>query len=305
MLKPFMNQHPKIHHPKAETLFAARRAGALLAALAFGAICGIGFGSAGLAASKGQSAWSGQTSSKARLVSGTVARNGAPALYAGVQLRMDPGWKTYWRNPGDSGVPPSFDWSGSENLKSAEVLYPAPHRFADANGTAIGYDDEVVFPVKITPEQEGEPVTLSLTFDYGLCKDLCIPNTAALRAVLPPDLGKGDGRLLETALSRVPLEADAETLPRIAHIAATFEGEAPGLEIEALFPEGAKGTDVFFDNPHVLLPVPKALGPLEDGKQRFFASFMTPAEAEAIRGKALTLTLVSDKGSAETTWTAE
>ena len=305
MLKQFMNQHPKIQHPQAERLFAARRAGALLAALAFGAICGIGFGSAGLAASKGQSAWSGQTSSKARLVSGTVARNGAPELYAGVQLRMDPGWKTYWRNPGDSGVPPSFDWSGSENLKSAEVLYPAPHRFADANGTAIGYHDEVVFPVKITPEHEGEPVTLSLTFDYGLCKDLCIPNTAALRAVLPPDLGKGDGRLLETALSRVPREADAETLPRIAHIAAKFGGEAPGLEIEALFPEGAKGTDVFFDNPHVLLPVPKALGPLKDGKQRFFASFMTPAEAEAIRGKTLTLTLVSDKGSAETTWTAE
>ena len=65
-------------------------------------------------------------------MSGTVELDGTPALIAGVQLRMDSGWKTYWKNPGDSGVPPSFDWAGSKNLKQAELLYPAPHSFADA-----------------------------------------------------------------------------------------------------------------------------------------------------------------------------
>ena len=124
--------------------------------------------------------------SKARLVSGTVggAENGE--LLAGVQIRLEPGWKTYWRTPGDSGVPPSFDWSGSKNLKEAQVLYPAPHRFADAGGTAIGYEDEVVFPVKITPERPGEPVELKLNVAYGLCKTLCIPNQASLSLELPP-----------------------------------------------------------------------------------------------------------------------
>ena len=58
------------------------------------------------------------------------------------------------------------------------MLYPAPHRFADASGTAIGYEDEVVFPVKITPERQGEPVELKLDLDYGLCKTLCIPSQA-------------------------------------------------------------------------------------------------------------------------------
>ena len=96
-------------------------------------------------------------------------------------------------------MPPTFDWTGSKNVKSAEVLYPMPHRFADAAGTAIGYDDEVVFPVKITPENAGEPVTLSLTFEYGLCKDLCIPSSVDLRALLPADLGKGDALLIEQA----------------------------------------------------------------------------------------------------------
>lgn len=280
------------------------RSGALLAALAIVLIFISGFPGPGLAASKGQSAWSDQTNSKVRIVSGTLDAEGAPALYAGIQLRMDPGWKTYWRNPGDSGVPPGFDWAGSKNLKNAEVLYPAPHRFADANGTAIGYDDEVVFPVRITPEREDEPVTLALTFDYGLCKDLCIPNTVELEAVLPPDLGKGDARLIEAALSRVP-ETQTDALPRVVNIAATLSVEAPKMTIEALFPDGATGTDVFVDNPHVLVPVPKPLGPLEDGKQVFEVTFFSGKEAEALKGKPLTLTLVSNQGSSQTTWTAE
>ena len=280
------------------------RSGALLAALAIVLIFISGFPGLGLAASKGQSAWSDQTNSKVRIVSGTLDAEGAPALYAGIQLRMDPGWKTYWRNPGDSGVPPGFDWAGSKNLKNAEVFYPAPHRFADANGTAIGYDDEVVFPVRITPEREDEPVTLALTFDYGLCKDLCIPNTVELEAVLPPDLGKGDARLIEAALSRVP-ETQTDALPRVGNIAATLSVEAPKMTIEALFPDGATGTDVFVDNPHVLVPVPKPLGPLEDGKQVFEVTFFSGKEAEALKGKLLTLTLVSNQGSSQTTWTAE
>ena len=124
-------------------------------------------------------------------MSGTVDVDGAPALLAGIQLRMDPGWKTYWRNPGDSGVPPSFDWTGSKNLKHAEVLYPAPHRFADAGGTAIGYDDQVVFPVKLTPERDGEPIELKLAFAFGLCKDLCIPNDVSLGLTLDAECRQG------------------------------------------------------------------------------------------------------------------
>jgi DsbC/DsbD-like thiol-disulfide interchange protein len=285
--------------------FFARGAAALLSALALGAILGTALGGAGLAASKGESPWMDETNSKVRLVSGTLNRDGGDALFAGVQLRLDPGWKTYWRNPGDSGVPPTFDWSGSKNLKSAEVLYPVPHRFDDANGTAIGYDDEVVFPVKITPERDGEPVSLALTFEYGICKDLCIPNAVELGAGLPPDLGKGDAMLIGTALARVPKPAQADGLPRIGSITAELDGPAPGLEIEALFPDGAAGTDLFIESSEVLVPVPKALGPLVDGKQRFAVTFMAPAEAAAIKGKPLTLTLVSDLGATETTWMAK
>ena len=287
------------------TRFFAGQAAPLLVGMAIAASLGIAFADAGLAASVGQSSWVDQTNSKVRLVSGTVMKDGTPAPFAGIQLRMAPGWKTYWRNPGDSGVPPSFDWSGSKNLKSAEVLYPAPHRFADANGTAIGYGDEVVFPVKITPERDGEPVELKLDFEYGLCKDLCIPNEAALDLDVPPDLGKGDAMLLEAALARVPEPEKGDTFPKITHVTAALDGPAPGLEIEVTFREGATGTDLFVENPEVFVPVPKALGPLTDGKQRFVVAFMSATEAAAIKGKSLTFTVVSDEGSTTTAWTAE
>jgi DsbC/DsbD-like thiol-disulfide interchange protein len=287
------------------TSFFARRVASVPKGLVFCAVLSLAFGGVALAASSGQSPWMDQTNSKVRLVSGTLNSDDSAAIYAGVQLRMEPGWKTYWRNPGDSGVPPRFDWSGSKNLKSAEVLYPAPHRFADAGGVAIGYKNDVVFPVKITPERSGEPVKLALSFDYGLCKDLCIPNEVTLGVALPPNLGRGDARLLKTALDRVPEPAQADTLPRIARITAKLDGPTPTLEVEALFPSGATGTDLFVESPEVIVPVPKVLGPMKGGKQRFTVTFYSPAEAAAIKGKTLTFTLVSNEGSTDTKWTTE
>jgi DsbC/DsbD-like thiol-disulfide interchange protein len=272
--------------------------------LALAAIIGVGVGGA-LAAGNSASPWVTSTDSRVRLVSGTVDVDGAPALVAGIQLRMDSGWKTYWRNPGDSGVPPSFDWTGSKNLKHAEVLYPAPHRFADAGGTAIGYEDQVVFPVKLTPERDGEPIDLKLAFAFGLCKDLCIPNDVSLGLTLGGDVGKGDALLLESFLARVPKPARDGALPSVSNVQVKFDADRPGLVIDAIFPPGATGTDLFIDGGDVFVPAPTPLGPIADGKQRFAVSFVSPAEAAALKGKTLALILVSDEGSTETAWKAE
>jgi DsbC/DsbD-like thiol-disulfide interchange protein len=276
--------------------FAFFRRRAVLAVALFGMAAGTAF------AAGSASPWIASTDSKVRLVSGTVDIDGAPALVAGVQLRMDPGWKTYWRNPGDSGVPPTFDWTGSKNLKRAEVLYPAPHRFADAGGIAIGYDNEVVFPVKVTPERDGEPIELKLAFAYGLCKDLCIPNDVSLGLSLGADVGKGDALLLETFLARVPMPARDGVPPFVGHIEAKLDADKPQLVIDAVFPPRATGTDLFIDGGDAFVPVPAPLGPVTDGKQRFAVTFVSAAEAASLKGKSLALVLVSDQGSSETAW---
>jgi DsbC/DsbD-like thiol-disulfide interchange protein len=252
--------------------------------------------------------WVAATDSKLRLFGGTVKTKDGEQLVAGIQLRMDDGWKTYWRNPGDSGVPPQFDWSGSKNLKEAKVLYPAPYRFADANSTAIGYSGGVIFPVKLIPERPGEPIELKLAFDFGLCKSLCIPNTAklSLKLELGAALDDADAKLLNAALDVVPQPVAPGALPAIGKIEAKFDSDKPSIVIEALYPPDATATDLFVDIADgTYMPVPKALGPLADGKQSFALNFASKDEAKEIKGKALNLTLVSDRGSREAVWKAE
>jgi DsbC/DsbD-like thiol-disulfide interchange protein len=258
-----------------------------------------------LALAPGETGWVASNDSRVRLISGKPAIDGKLTLVAGVQLRMDPGWKTYWRNPGDAGVPPAFDWSGSKNLKEARVLYPAPRRLAEANGTAIGYDDDVIFPIKITPEHEGEPVEIKLAFEYGLCKDLCIPNDVKLELTIPSDQGKGDAMQLESALALTPKKATAGLLPAVEKVTADLDAPKPEIIIDASFPKDARDTDLFIDGGETYVPVPEPEGPLADGRQRFVVNFGGAAEAAALKGKTVTLTLVSDLGATETTWTAQ
>ena len=102
--------------------------------------------------------------SRARLFSAGTS-DGPANLLAGVQIELDPGFKTYWRNPGESGLPPAFDWAGSENLAKVEVLWPAPTRFEDASGVSYGYLDGVTFPIRVTAEDQRRPVRLALKLD--------------------------------------------------------------------------------------------------------------------------------------------
>src|SRR5271169_3891811 len=127
------------------------------------AACGLvmTLGQPARAADASASAWAEDSRSGVRLIAG-ANKNGEAPLRAGIEIKLQPGWKTYWRYPGDSGVPPRFDFSGSENLKSAKVSYPAPHLFSDDSGNSLGYKDEVIFPVTVEPAQPGKPVTLRL-----------------------------------------------------------------------------------------------------------------------------------------------
>jgi DsbC/DsbD-like thiol-disulfide interchange protein len=125
---------------------------------------------------------------------------------AGLLIELDEGWKTYWRMPGDSGIPPQFDWAGSRNVAGVEVLFPVPHRFRDEAGETIGYKHRVVLPIEIEAADAAEPVALSLRLFFGTCSEVCIPGEA--QASL--DLGLQSGKPSEIAevaawRARVPI----------------------------------------------------------------------------------------------------
>lgn len=275
-------------------------AGALSACLCFASVVS--------AEMPGETSWVKDAYSKARLVSGAIEKGGKEETLAGVQIRLSPGWKTYWRNPGDSGVPPSFDWSGSKNLKSAEVLYPVPHRFSDAGGTAIGYSDEVVFPVRVTPERPGEPVELKLNLSYGVCKTLCVPSEESLTLELLPQGqgGKGEHLLIQRYADLVPTPVGKGSLPALGAVEEKLDASRPQIVIGTEFPDGATGIDLFAEaGDDAFVPVPKPVGEPDGGKQSFAIQFSSAAEADALKGKTLTLTLVWDGGGRQTTYTVE
>jgi DsbC/DsbD-like thiol-disulfide interchange protein len=129
------------------------------------------------------SAWVEDNYSKLRLIAGNNTTR-SPMLRAGIEMELQPGWKTYWRYPGDSGVPPRFVFAGSRNVKTVKLLWPAPQRFVEAGSNSIGYHERVIFPLHVVPNDPARPVILQADVHYAVCKNLCVP--AARMRSSPP-----------------------------------------------------------------------------------------------------------------------
>ena len=205
------------------------------------------------------SAWDGDARSAVRLIAGAAVRaSAAPAMRAGIEIRLGPGWKTYWRYPGDSGVPPRFDFAGSENVGNVTVLWPAPHRFTDDGGTSIGYKHNIVFPLRVTPRDAGKPVTLRLKLDYAVCEKLCVPAEAQAALALPGGPSIHDAAIA-AAEARVPKPAlrGAAGPLAIATVRRVTGGAKPLVYIDVVAPAGTDA-ELFAEGPTQdwALPVP-------------------------------------------------
>jgi DsbC/DsbD-like thiol-disulfide interchange protein len=167
---------------------------------------------------------------------------------AGVEITLDPGFKTYWRTPGDSGLPPRFDWSGSENVATTEIRWPAPKRHEDAAGVAYVYGKQAVIPILVKPKDPTKPIRLVLALEYGVCNDICIPAHADL--TLDLTAAATERRAIEAALAKVPLPQALGAQADLAVLAiAPLTGDKPAFAVTirapsgtkpALFPEGAE-----------------------------------------------------------------
>jgi DsbC/DsbD-like thiol-disulfide interchange protein len=229
------------------------------------------------------SPWDGGKQAAARLIAGATPQR------AGVEIRLAPGWKTYWRYPGDSGVPPRFDFSGSQNVKSVTVRFPPPQRLPDESGITIGYKHDVVFPLDIVPEDAAKPVTLRLKLDYAVCEKICVPADAKAELTLGGPSGFVDriDASAATVPKAVPLGGDGALSIRAARREGTkvlVEVAAPaGAEVE-LFAEGPM--------PDWALPVPARVSEAA-GVQRFaFDLDGLPPDTKP-NGATLTLTAVA------------
>lgn len=255
------------------------------------------------------SPWIEGHKAKARLVSGGAGAELGTSL-AFVEIALEPGWKTYWRTPGDAGgLPPSFDWMNSTNVANVTVEFPAPQRFTDKSGNTIGYHDAVVLPVTITPKDPAAPISLVLGLHYGICKEICVPVEAELALDLPRDESEALPAEIEEAVKRIPRPQDklAASDPVLLAATAKLDGAEPKISIEARFPDGAAGADAFVEAPDgAFVPLPQQVGKTDSsGRALFEVPLGTDVDIPGLRGKTLTVTLVSDAGASYATFAAE
>src|SRR5580693_6749993 len=234
------------------------------------------------------SPWQRDGHSAVRLLAGS--RSGS-VLLGGIGFQLQPGWKTYWRTPGDSGVPPRFDFSKSDNVEAVTVLWPAPTKFDDgAGGNSLGYHDQVVLPLRIVAKNTDKPVTLRADVNYAVCEKLCIPVEASAELAFNSVASTEDSALF-AALDTVPKPANVGDPNPLTIIDVKREGKSEVL-VDVVTPD-ERPINLFVEGPTPDwgLPVPKLLDHGPPGVKRFaFALDGVPPGVNP-QGAALKLTL--------------
>src|SRR6202047_2223351 len=242
------------------------------------------------------SPWQRDGHSAVRLLAGS--RSGA-VLLGGIAFQLQPGWKTYWRTPGDSGVPPRFDFSKSENIDAITVLWPAPTKFDDgAGGHSLGYHDQVVLPLRIVAKNADKPVMLRADINYAVCEKLCIPVEASAELAIA-SVASTEDRALFAALATGTKPANVGDPNPLTIRDVKREGKSRVL-VDVAVPD-AREVNLFVEGPTPdwALPVPKLLDHSPPGVKRFAFDLDGVPPGIDPEGAALKLTLVSGERSYE------
>jgi DsbC/DsbD-like thiol-disulfide interchange protein len=148
---------------------------------------------------------------------------------AALRITLDEGWKTYWRAPGEAGIPPHFNWSGSENLGAVGFLWPVPQIIVSNGVTTLGYAGEVILPIEVTAADPGADIAIEGALAFGICEDVCMPLEARVSAVLPAAAADQDPRII-AALAARPVAAGEAAVDSAD---CTVEPIADGLRVTA------------------------------------------------------------------------
>jgi DsbC/DsbD-like thiol-disulfide interchange protein len=242
------------------------------------------------------SPWQKDTHSAVRLLAGS--HSGA-VLLGGIAFQLQAGWKTYWRTPGDSGVPPRFDFSKSENIEAVTILWPAPTKFDDgAGGHSLGYHNQVVLPLRIVAKNPDKPVTLRADINYAVCEKICIPVDANAELSFNSVASTEDSALF-AALDTVPKPANVGDPNPLTIRDVKRQGKSTVL-VDVVTPD-AKEVNLFVEGPTPdwSLQIPNPVEHSPPGVKRFtFELDGLPPGADPA-GAALKFTLVGGDHSYE------
>lgn len=233
--------------------------------------------------------WFATDGARLRLVTADAA--GADGLMRGVlQISLEPGWKTYWKHPGEAGIAPQIDVSASMNVKSAELAFPPPVRFQEGDEVSIGYVQPVSLAVTFRLEDPEKFTAIDADVLLGICKEICVPVQARLSVTPGGEARQADPAIAE-GFTRLPSPASA------GFGLTEIRDEGSSLVAVAVLPEGSGGADLF-----VVTPEGWAFGvpALETtGEYRAFRIPILSRPDSPVSGIGLSYTLVADDTSVD------
>ena len=197
--------------------------------------------------------WSVSETSKLRIIS-PYSQIDTKEFVIGLEYKMEPGWKTYWKSPGDGGFPQTISWENSSNVKNVNILWPTPIEFEILGLTSLGYQNNVIFPLTVEVKDASQDTFLNLHVNFLICKDICIPGDARIFLKIPSGEKKLTDNyfIVEQALSLLP-EKDFN-ISYLKKINANFFENNSNSIIQLEFE-----SDKNFSNPEIFLHTPFGL----------------------------------------------
>lgn len=211
-----------------------------------------------LAASDMATDWIDEDFTSVRLISAQTETGGKETLRLGLEYELQPDWKIYWRSAGDAGFPPQLDWTGSQNVGEATILWPAPYRFSIFGLETFGYKDQIILPIDVTIPAPDQPVSIRLNVDYLVCSDICIPASADFNLDIPAtDSATASGistasshaHQIEKFVSKVPLSGPGLPIEVTEITTASQEGsETLRLAVRGLDAASVNVDDILIES---------------------------------------------------------
>lgn len=190
-----------------------------------------------------ESSWASSEQMQAKILSAHESiGSDQSTINAALQTRLAPGWHSYWRNPGESGLPPKIIWDNSENIEDITMHFPAPKRFQELDLTTFGYDGDVMYPLDITLKEAGKDAVLDIALETMVCKDICLPINLPLKLELKSGEGADSKHrtIINYAREKIPDSVETPQL-KIENVTITKDAVVTSI----MSKRGFARTDIF------------------------------------------------------------
>lgn len=243
------------------------------------------------------SEWVTSPGGKIRLVAAQPKEDGT--IPATLEVKLNPGWKTYWREPGASGIPPQVTLDPAGDVELEKIGFPVPKTFDDGVVRYIGYDRPVAFPLTLKRVHGSGDVTIRASVFLGICEDICIPVQGELTLAIKQGGFDNplDGARIDDAVAALPEAPSAD----FSVTASRYDADKALMHLSVRLPADDKDPELFLAGPSGISFGKPEIQPAGDRALNAAVPVRLTGKDRELKGKPIVLTVRAQGRSMETT----